>query len=43
MTSGSMTLRVARLEDAPAIADLTRQLGYEVPVSTLSELSLIHI
>jgi GNAT superfamily N-acetyltransferase len=37
MTSGSMTLRVARLEDAHAIADLTRQLGYEVPVSTLSE------
>lgn len=33
----SIPIRVAQLEDARAIADLTRQLGYEVPISTLSE------
>ena len=37
MMSASTSIRVAGRADAPAIAQLTRQLGYDVPVSTLSE------
>ena len=37
MTSASIPVRVAQLADARAIAELTRQLGYDVPLSTLSD------
>ncbi|HEY1307268.1 MAG TPA: GNAT family N-acetyltransferase [Vicinamibacterales bacterium] len=36
MTNG-VSIRTARLSDSRAIAELTTQLGYEVPLSTLTE------
>ena len=32
-----VSIRTARLTDAPTIAELTIQLGYEVPLSTLTD------
>jgi len=37
MTSDAVPIRVAQLADARAIAELTMQLGYEVPLSTLTD------